>query len=113
MEHKEEKDELPTYLVIYVLLMVLLVATVIAGSVNLGRWNTVISLLIAVIKALLVVLFFMHVRHSSRLTWIFAGAAFLWLGLLLSLTLTDYASRDHPTPDSAAQIRTVQYQPAP
>ncbi len=50
------------------------------------------------------ILFFMHVRHSSRLTWIFAGAAFLWLGLLLGLTMTDYATREQPTPSSTAQI---------
>jgi hypothetical protein len=52
----------------------------------------------------------MHIRHSSRLTWIFAGAAFLWLGLLLALTATDYATRDLPTtPDSRAQITTAGY----
>jgi hypothetical protein len=41
----------------------------------------------------LVILFFMHVRHSSRLTWVFAAAAFLWLSLLLGLTMTDYLTR--------------------
>ena len=55
-----------------------------------GPWNVVTALLIAVAKALLVILFFMHVRHSSKLTWIFAGAAFLWLTLLLGLTLSEY-----------------------
>jgi cytochrome c oxidase subunit 4 len=111
MEETQTKtDEFRTYLVIYGLLMALLVATVVAGETNLGRWNTVVSLVIAVIKALLVILFFMHIRHSSRLTWIFAGAAFLWLGLLLALTATDYATRDLPTtPDSRAQITTAGY----
>jgi cytochrome c oxidase subunit 4 len=104
-EHKI--DGLGIYLLIYILLMVLLIATVAAGSVDLGRWNVVIALVIAAIKALLVILFFMHVRHSSRLTWIFAGAAFLWLGLLLALTMTDYASRGEPTSSSTAQIAAV------
>jgi K+ transporter len=42
---------------------------------------------------MLVILFFMHVRHSSHVTWVFAGAAFLWLGILLVLTMNDYVTR--------------------
>jgi cytochrome c oxidase subunit 4 len=91
-----------TYLLIFFLLMALLVGTVAAATVNLGRWNIVIALVIAVVKALLVILFFMHVRHSSRQTWIFAGAAFLWLTLLLAGTIADYASRNAPVPTSDA-----------
>jgi cytochrome c oxidase subunit 4 len=97
-------DGIPIYLLIYFLLMALLIATVAAATFDLGRWNVVIALAIAVLKALLVILFFMHVRHASRLTWIFAGAAFVWLGFLLGLTMTDYASRDRPIPNSSAQI---------
>jgi cytochrome c oxidase subunit IV len=67
-----------------------LIATVSAARVDMGPWNVVTALVIAVVKALLVILFFMHVRHSSRLTWVFAGAAFLWLTLLLGLTLSEY-----------------------
>jgi cytochrome c oxidase subunit 4 len=105
MEQATHKaDKLATYVVIYVLLMLLLVATVIAGSIDLGVWNTVIALAIAVLKAILVVLFFMHVRHSSRMTWIFSGAAIVWLGFLIALTLTDYTTRDRPIPSSAAKI---------
>jgi cytochrome c oxidase subunit 4 len=89
--HKVEKIWI--YLIIYVLLILLLVGTVAASGFDLGDANIVISLLIAVIKALLVILFFMHVRRSSRLTWVFAAAAFLWLSLLLGLTMTDYAGR--------------------
>jgi len=89
--HKVEKMWI--YLVIYVLLMALLIGTVAASQFDLGRGNVVIALGIAVAKALLVILFFMHVRHSSRLTWIFAAAAFLWLSLLLGLTMTDYVGR--------------------
>jgi len=89
--HKVEKMWI--YLVIYALLMALLIGTVAASQFDLGRANVVIALGIAVAKALLVILFFMHVRHSSRLTWIFTAAAFLWLSLLLGLTMTDYAGR--------------------
>ncbi len=105
---KHTIDGIQTYLWIYVLLMVLLAATVCAAAVDMGRWNVVIALIIAVAKAILVILFFMHVRHSSRLTWIFAGAAFLWLGLLLALTMTDYVSRDQPAPNSVAHIAVEQ-----
>jgi cytochrome c oxidase subunit 4 len=97
-------DGLPIYFTIYAALLALLVATVIAGAQDLGPWNTVVSLAIAVIKAFLVILFFMHVRHSSKLVWIFAAAAFLWLGLLLGLTMTDFASRQQPAPSSVAHI---------
>ncbi len=96
------------YLLIYCLLLALLIATVSAASVDMGPWNVVTALVIAVVKALLVILFFMHVRHSSRLTWIFAGAAFLWLTLLLGLTLSEYWFR--PTPSftqSTAQLGTT------
>jgi cytochrome c oxidase subunit IV len=111
MQNSEHKiDGLWLYLLIYGLLMALLIATVCAASVDLGPWNVVIALVIAAIKAVLVILFFMHVRHSTRLTWIFVGAAFVWLGLLLGLTMTDYASRDQPTPNSAAQITVVDNQ---
>jgi cytochrome c oxidase subunit IV len=89
-EAKHKIEGVGTYLLIYILLLALLIATVRAASVNMGPWNVVTALLIAVAKALLVILFFMHVRHSSKLTWIFAGAAFLWLTLLLGLTLSEY-----------------------
>ena len=58
-----------------------------------GNLNTVVAMLIAACKALLVILFFMHVRYSSRLTWVFVGAGFFWLMILLSLTLADVLSR--------------------
>jgi cytochrome c oxidase subunit 4 len=105
---KHSIDSIRTYLLIYIALMVLLIATVIAGTIDMGIWNAVIALFIAVVKALLVVLFFMHVRHSSRQTWIFAGASFLWLALLLIGTTSDYATRPEPIPNSGAQQRIPQ-----
>jgi cytochrome c oxidase subunit 4 len=94
MEASTQKvEKVRVYLVIYFLLMALLIGTVAASGLDLGGGNVLIALAIAVAKALLVILFFMHVRHGLRLTWIFAAAAFLWLSLLLGLTMTDYTSR--------------------
>ena len=82
-----------TYLMVYAALMVLLVATVGAAFIDLGRATSLVAMVIAVIKAVLIVLIFMHVRYSEKLVWIFAGAAFLWLAILLALTLNDYFTR--------------------
>ena len=82
-----------TYLIIFAALFVLLFLTVGAYFINVGPFNIMIAMTIAIIKALLIILYFMHVRFSNRLTWVFAGAAFFWLGILLGLTLTDYLSR--------------------
>ena len=83
-----------TYLWVWVGLMLLMVATAGISRIDLGEWSTVVALVIAVIKALLVILFFMHVRYeSSKITWIVVIAGFFWLGILLSLIMTDYLSR--------------------
>ena len=60
---------------------------------DLGLANPVVALSIAVLKASLVVLFFMHMRWSSRLTWIIGGSALFWLGIMFVLLLSDYATR--------------------
>ena len=65
--------------------MVLTAVTVWVANLDLGRWNAIVALSIAVLKATLVVLYFMHVRYSSRLTWIFVGAGFFWLGILIHI----------------------------
>jgi cytochrome c oxidase subunit 4 len=69
------------------------ILTVAVAKVDLGPLNNVVMLAIACTKALLVVLYFMHVRWSSRLTWLFAGSGFVWLLIMFSLTLSDYMSR--------------------
>lgn len=105
MEEKHPIDGVGTYVAIYVLLLALLVTTVGVSRLSLGPWNVVVAILIAVIKALFVILFFMHVRRSSRITWVFAGAAFLWLSLLIGLTLGEYWYRPYPSyPQSTAQM---------
>lgn len=67
--------------------------TVWAAFQDFGPMNTVIALTIAMVKGTLVVLFFMHVKYSDKLTWVVAGAGFLWLLVLFSLTLSDYYAR--------------------
>ena len=81
------------YFAIFAALMVLTAVTVTAAFFNLGPLNTIVAMTIAVIKALLVVLYFMHLRYSERLTWLFAGAGVAWLMILLALTISDYLSR--------------------
>src|SRR5712691_11743728 len=58
-----------------------------------GPLNAIIALTIAVIKATLVVLFFMHMRYSSRLIWVVFGAALFWLAIMFALTFSDYSTR--------------------
>ena len=75
-------------------LMVLTLLTWGIAYVDLGaHLNLIVAITIALCKALLVVLFFMHVRYSSRLTQVFVGAGVLWLIVLLVLTLSDYLTR--------------------
>src|SRR5258706_12801689 len=55
-----------------------------------------IAMTIAVVKGLLIILYFMHVRYAPRVTWAVAGAGFLWLGIMLALKFSGYAPRNHP-----------------
>ena len=71
------------YLTIFAILMVLTAVTVSVSFLDLGPFNTVVALVIAVTKAVLVVLFFMHARYSSRLTWAVVAGGVFWLALLL------------------------------
>ena len=89
------------YLSVLIALMALLAVTVCASFVDFDRFagrgvSAAIALSIAIAKGLLIVLFFMHVKYGSRLIWVFAAAGFVWLSILLSLTLTDYLTRNHP-----------------
>jgi cytochrome c oxidase subunit 4 len=85
------------YFVIFGALMVGTALTVIAAKNDLDfifkGANTVVALSIAVIKATLVVLYFMHVRYSSRLIWVIVVAGIFWLGIMFVFTLSDYLSR--------------------
>ena len=80
-------------LLIFSALLVLTAVTVFAAFQDFGLLNTPIALTIAVFKAMLVIVYFMHVRHSSKLTWLFVAAGFFWLAILLTFTMADYGSR--------------------
>lgn len=82
-----------TYLAVYVALLVLLVATVGFAFVDMGSLNFPVTMAIAVAKALMIALIFMHVYYSEKLVWVFAGASFLWLAILIAYTLNDYFTR--------------------
>ncbi|HBL29910.1 MAG TPA: hypothetical protein DD490_23985 [Acidobacteria bacterium] len=81
------------YLAIFFALMVGTALTVGVAKVDLGAWNDIVMLAVAVTKAVLVILFFMHVKYSTRLTALTAAGGFLFLGILLLYTLNDYFSR--------------------
>ncbi len=83
----------PTYFIIWICLLVLLFLTWAVAEFDFGPWNIVAAMTIAVAKMLLVILFFMHVRYSSRLTWVFVAAGFFWLFIMITLTLGDYLTR--------------------
>jgi cytochrome c oxidase subunit 4 len=88
-----------TYYRVFVALIVLTVLTVGIDivtkdwGIHLGALQTFLALLIATVKAALVILFFMHVLYSTKLTWVVALSSLLWLGILITYTLTDYVSR--------------------
>ena len=86
------------YFMVFGALMVLTLATWLVAQVDLGWANDVVALGIAVTKATLVLLFFMHVRHSTRMTALTAVAGFFWLAILFGLTIADYASRGQILP---------------
>ena len=81
------------YVVIFALLMVLTVATVLVAYQDFGVLNDVVALTIAMVKALLVVLFFMHVKYSTRMTALTAISGLVFLAILIGMTLNDYLSR--------------------
>jgi cytochrome c oxidase subunit 4 len=104
-----------TYYTIFAALAVLTAVTVTVAFVNLGALNFPVALGIAVFKATLVVLFFMHVKYSSRLTKLVVGTAFFFLIILFGLTLTDYLSRGwFASPGGTATAGTIpRLTPAP
>jgi cytochrome c oxidase subunit IV len=81
------------YVFIFAALMVLTVVTVLVARADLGAANDFVALSIAVLKAVLVILFFMHVRYSTRLTAITVLGSFFWLAILILITMSDYWTR--------------------
>lgn len=83
-----------TYLMVFGALLALTALTTAVAFVDLGGIaNVTVAITIAIIKTVLVLLFFMHLRYSSYLTVLFAGAGVFWLAILIALTLSDYISR--------------------
>jgi cytochrome c oxidase subunit 4 len=81
------------YYTIFALLMLGTTITVGVAFLDLGEFNTVVALAIACAKAALVVLFFMHVKYSTRLTWAVVASAVFFLFIMLALTFNDYLTR--------------------
>ena len=81
------------YVSVFVALLVGTILTTEIAKIDLGKWNTVVALTIAVCKMLLVVLFFMHVKYATGLTRIVILGAFFWLGIMITLTCTDELTR--------------------
>jgi cytochrome c oxidase subunit IV len=86
-----------TYYLVFAALMFLTYLTVQVAVFDLGTFNIVVALTIAVVKATLVVLYFMHVRYSTRLTWVVVVAGFFWLGIMFTFTMSDYLTRNWRT----------------
>ncbi|HLV01576.1 MAG TPA: cytochrome C oxidase subunit IV family protein [Acidobacteriota bacterium] len=82
------------YYTVFAALLVLTALTVLVAEFDLGRLNAFVAMLIACTKAMLVILYFMHVRYSSRLTQVFIGVAFLFLLILISFTMSDMLTRN-------------------
>ncbi len=99
---------LKSYYTVFASLLVLTGVTVWVAFMDLGVLNNVLALSIAVAKALLVILFFMHVRQNSQLTKLFVGVGFLWLVIMISFTLGDIFTRDRlPVPQGWQQTEAV------
>ncbi|HYS53562.1 MAG TPA: cytochrome C oxidase subunit IV family protein [Thermoanaerobaculia bacterium] len=84
---------LSTYIFVFLALAAGTLLTWFASTIDLGWMNTPIALVIATTKATLVILFFMHLIYSTRLTWVVVIASFVWLGVLFVLTFADYLTR--------------------
>jgi cytochrome c oxidase subunit 4 len=92
----EHISPLSMYIGIFLMLMVMTGLTVFAAFVNLGSFNAPVALAIAVFKATLVILYFMHVKYSSHLTKLTVATGLFFLVILLTETMMDYASRGFP-----------------
>ncbi len=95
------------YFVVFAALIALTIVTTLVAGIDLGPGNIVAALLIAMCKASLVVLFFMHLRWSSPLMKLAGAAALLWLAILIALTLSDYRTRQWtPSPQTWEATRS-------
>ncbi len=89
----EPVDTIKTYTAVWLVLLALTAGTTAVAYVDLGPFSVVVALVIAFSKMLLVALFFMHVRHSTKLTRLVVMGGLLWLAILLGLTMADIVTR--------------------
>ena len=81
------------YAAVFAALLALTLTTVAISKLELGEYNFIVAMTIAVLKGTLVVMFFMNVRHATSMTKLFVGAGFFWMAILLVFLLSDYLSR--------------------
>ena len=96
-------SSLKVYIGIFLTLMALTAITVAVAYINLGQLNKVVALGIASFKATLVVLYFMHVKYASRMTKLVVVSGLFFLGIMLTLTMADYSSREWVNPPAILQ----------
>ena len=89
----EHIDSVKTYVIVLIALLIATIVTALVATVDLGPLNIIVALAIACGKMMLVALFFMHVRYSTRLTRLVLVGGLLWLGILLMLSFVDFATR--------------------
>jgi len=93
MEQEHYVVPIRTYLAVYVALMILVAITVSASFIDLGIISVIIVLSIATAKAGLIMLYFMHLRYSPKLMWVFAGLGFFGLSIMILIAMGDYVAR--------------------
>ena len=89
----EATVSIKTYALIFMTLLFLTATTFVVSGIDLGGMNAVVALIIAMAKALLVALVFMHLRYSRPLMLVVVAAGLLWLGIMITLTLGDFVTR--------------------
>jgi cytochrome c oxidase subunit 4 len=92
-EHTAHVVPVSTYVGVFIVLLVGTALTTAVAYIDLGRWNTVVALAIAVTKMLFVILFFMHVKYNPGLTRIIIAGAFFWLGIMICFSMADELTR--------------------
>jgi cytochrome c oxidase subunit 4 len=83
-----------TYLLTFLGLLGLTVLTTLLGFIDMGPFNTVVALLLAAVKASLIAAFFMHALYESKLVRVVLAGGVIWFLILISITMTDYISRN-------------------
>ena len=108
-EHEHHIVPLNVYFRVFALLLIMTGLTVVVAFVDFGWGNTPMALGIALLKASIVILFFMHVRYNTPVMWLFAAGGFFWLLILLVLTMQDYYTRGW----ESAPVEFLKHSPAP